>query len=220
VRVDVAEFRMLPLEVHAILGDVPLKDVTAVDLPGGGPGRTLGDVRALIPTGELLNANPLARALFALRLWLGRLFGWDRPEHDRPQTSYLARVTEAVRARSVVQPGTMERGFRLLFLLERESLAEIRNATVHAFLCAALCEHPNGYRLYWAVYVKPASWLTPVYMALIEPFRRFIVYPAMLGRVRRAWIARYPRASLPASPGPSPGAADGAGLSRRRERLR
>jgi hypothetical protein len=50
----------------------------------------------------------------------------------------------------------------------------------------------GGYRLYWAVYVKPASWLTPVYMALIEPFRRLIVYPAMLARVRRAWIARYP----------------------------
>jgi hypothetical protein len=183
---------MLPLEAHAILDDVPLKDVTAVDLPGGGPGRTLSDIRALIPTGELMSASPLARALFALRLWLGRVFGWDRPEHDQPRMSYLPRVTPALRARSVVQPGTMERGFRLLFLLERESLAEIRNATVHAFLCAGLCEHLGGYRLYWAVYVKPASWLTPLYMALIEPFRRFIVYPAMLARVRRAWIARYP----------------------------
>jgi len=183
---------MLPLEVHAILEDVPLKDVTVVDLPGGGPGRTLSDVRALISTGELLGANPLARALFALRLWLGRVFGWDRPEHDDPRMSYLSRVTPAMRARSVVEPGTMERGFRLLFLLERESLAEIRNATVHAFLCAVLSEGPGGYRLHWAVYVKPSSWLTPLYMALIEPFRRFIVYPAMLGRVRRAWIARYP----------------------------
>jgi hypothetical protein len=91
----------------------------------------------------------------------------------------------------VVQPGTIEGGFRLLYLVEQESLAEIRNATVHAFLCAALRARPGGYRLYWAVYVKPSSWLTPVYMALIEPFRRFIVYPAMLGRVRRAWTARY-----------------------------
>lgn len=192
MRVDAAKFRALPLEVHAILGDVPLKDVTVVDLPGGGPGRTLSDVRALIPTGELMGANPLARALFALRLWVGRVFGWDRPEHDRPEGSYLSRLTPALRARSVVQPGTMERGFRLLFILERESLAEIRNATVHAFLSAALCEERGGYRLYWAVYVKPASWLTPLYMGLIEPFRRFIVYPAMLGRVRRAWIAQYP----------------------------
>ena len=160
MRTGVAEFRMLPLEVHAILEDVPLKDVTVVDLPGGGPGRTLSDVRALISTGELLGANPLARALFALRLWLGRVFGWDRPEHDDPRMSYLSRVTPAMRARSVVEPGTMERGFRLLFLLERESLAEIRNATVHAFLCAVLSEGPGGYRLHWAVYVKPSSWLT------------------------------------------------------------
>jgi len=69
--------------------------------------------------------------------------------------------------------------------------AEIRNATVHAFLCTALREGPSGYRLYWAVYVKPTSWLTPLYMMLIEPFRRFIVYPAMLGRVRSAWSALY-----------------------------
>lgn len=183
---------MLPLDVHDILKDVPLRDVTAVDLPSGGAGRTLSDVRALIPTGELLGASPLARALFALRLWLGRVFAWDRSEHDRPQMSYLSRVTPALRARSLIQPGTMEGGFRLLYLLGQESLAEIRNATVHAFLCAALCEQSGGYRLYWAVYVKPVSWLTPVYMTLIEPFRRFIVYPAILGRLRRAWTARYP----------------------------
>jgi hypothetical protein len=183
---------MLPLYVHSILEDVPLRDVSAVDLPGGGPGRTLGDVRALISTGDLLSANPLARALFALRLWLGRIFGWDRACHDPPETSYLSRVPASLRAQSVVQPGTIERGFRLLYLVGQESLAEIRNATVHAFLCAALRERPGGgYRLYWAVYVKPSSRLTPLYMALIEPFRRFIVYPAMLGRVRRAWAARY-----------------------------
>jgi hypothetical protein len=190
MRVDVAQFRKLPLEVHAILENVPLKDVSAVDLPGGGPGQTLSDVRALISTRDLLGANPVARALFAFRLWLGRVFGWDRPRHDPPQSSFLSRVAPALQERSLVQPGTMEGGFRLLYLIEKESLAEIRNATVHAFLCAALCERPDGYRLYWAVYVKPMSWLTPLYMALIEPFRRFIVYPAMLGRIRRAWTAR------------------------------
>jgi hypothetical protein len=165
--------------------------VTAVDLPGGGPGRTLSDVRALISNGDLLSANPLARALFAFRLWLGRLLGWDRSLHDPPRTSYLSRVPPVLQTRSLVQPGTIESGFRLLYLVEQESLAEIRNATVHAFLCAVLRERPGGYRLYWAVYVKPSSWLTPVYMTLIEPFRRFIVYPALLGRVRRAWTARH-----------------------------
>jgi Protein of unknown function (DUF2867) len=192
VRVDVAQFRELPLEVHAILEDLSPKDVTAIDLPGGGEGRTLSDVRALAAIGELMSASPLSRALFGLRIWVGRLFGWDRPRHDPPEMSYISRVPTELQARSAVRPGTMESGFRLLYLVGRESLAEIRNATVHAFLCATLVERPSGYRLYWAVYVKPLSRLTPVYMALIEPFRRFIVYPAMLGRVRRAWTSRYP----------------------------
>jgi hypothetical protein len=191
MRVDAAEFRALPLEAHALLDDVPLKDVNAVDLPGGGPGRTLRDVRALIPPGGLMKANLMTRALFGMRLWLGRLFSWDGPEHDRADASYLNRVSEAIRARSAAPPGTREDGFRLLYLLEQESLAEIRNATVHAFLCGALCARPGGYRLYWGIYVKPTSRLTPVYMALIEPFRRFLVYPAIFRRLRRAWFARY-----------------------------
>ena len=139
MRVDAAEFRALPLEAHALLDDVPLKDVNAVDLPGGGPGQTLRDVRALIPPGGLMKANLMTRALFGMRLWLGRLFSWDGPEHDRADASYLNRVSEAIRARSAAPPGTREGGFRQLYLLEQESLAEIRNATVHAFLCEALC---------------------------------------------------------------------------------
>jgi hypothetical protein len=40
------------------------------------------------------------------------------------------------------------------------------------------------------VYVVPVSWITRPYLIAIEPFRR-ILYPAMLGRIRRAWIAAY-----------------------------
>lgn len=192
MRVPPAELQALPLEAHAILADVPLKDVSAIDLPGGGAGRTLGDVQALIPMGELLQTNAVIRSLFGLRSWIGRVFGWDRSGYDRAEDSRLAHVSEALRARSQVTPGSMEGGFRLLYRLEQESLSEIRNATVHAFLCAAMRERPGGYRLYWGVYVKATSRLTPVYMALIEPFRRFLVYPTMLRQVRRAWTARYP----------------------------
>jgi hypothetical protein len=191
VRVPLAEFRALPLEAHALLDDVALRDVSAIDLPGGGTSRTLSDIRALIPIGGLLRATPVTRALFGLRMWLGRVFGWDRPEFDSPGASYLPRVSDDLRARSAVAPGTMEGGFRLLYQLGGESLSEIRNATVHAFLCAALLPSQDGYRLYWGIYVKSTSWLTPIYMALIEPFRRFLVYPATFARLRRAWIARY-----------------------------
>lgn len=191
MRVAHAELQALPLDAHAILADVPLADVSAIDLEGGGAGRTLADLAALMPIDALMQTNIVTRALFGLRSWLGRVLGWDRSAHDRAEDSYLARVSDALRARSQVPPGRMEGPFRLLFRLEQESLSEIRNATVHAFLCAALLERPGGYRLYWGVYVKPISRLTPLYMALIEPFRRFVVYPAMLRQLRRAWASRY-----------------------------
>jgi hypothetical protein len=59
-----------------------------------------------------------------------------------------------------------------------------------AFMCKALARTVSGYRLYWGVYVIPVSWRTRPYLIAIEPFRR-ILYPAMLGRIRRAWLAAY-----------------------------
>src|SRR5439155_14613013 len=80
---------------------------------------------------------------------------------------------------------------------EARKVSCLRNATVHALFAGALTETRVGYRLYWGVYVQPVSRLTPLYMALIDPFRRFIVYPAVLRRIRRAWEERYPGSSIP-----------------------
>jgi hypothetical protein len=190
-RVSPEPFLALPLEVHGLLADVPLHDVSVVELPGGGPDRTLADVRALMRAGEQRRVNPVVRFLFGLRRLLGRAFGWDTAAHERPDLSYLSRITPELASRSHEPPGTVDGAFRVLYLLDREGVQEIRNATVHAFLAYALEAIPAGYRLYWAIYVKPVSWLTPIYMAVIEPFRRFLVYPALLGRLRRAWIERY-----------------------------
>jgi hypothetical protein len=70
----------------------------------------------------------------------------------------------------------------------RESASEIWNATVHAVSSYALVEHATGYRLYWAIYVRSIGWMTAPYMRLIDPFRRFIVYPALIRSIRTAWM--------------------------------
>ncbi|MGZ4808651.1 MAG: DUF2867 domain-containing protein, partial [Thermoanaerobaculia bacterium] len=80
--------------------------------------------------------------------------------------------------------------FVILYELAGENVAETRNATVHGFICTALQRTSTGYRFYLAVYVLPVSWLTRPYLIAIEPFRK-ILYPAMLDRIRRAWIATY-----------------------------
>ncbi|AGP39930.1 hypothetical protein BE04_16170 [Sorangium cellulosum] len=85
MRISPQECTDLDLEVHRVLRGVPLNDVSAVDLPGGGAARTIDDVRALL-------RHPVSR---------------------------------------------------------------------------------------W----------TSAYMALIEPFRRFIVYPSILRQLREAWRA-------------------------------
>jgi hypothetical protein len=40
--------------------------------------------------------------------------------------------------------------------------------------------------------VSPVSRLTAVYMALIDPFRRLLVYPAILRHVHQSWRAAHP----------------------------
>ena len=64
------------------------------------------------------------------------------------------------------------------------------NRTVHAFLLFALEPAPNGHTLYWGIYVKPVSRLTPIYMALIDPFRRLLIYPQLIRRFETAWRER------------------------------
>ena len=48
MRVPQEQFRGLDLEVHAILSDVRLRDVTVVDLLARGVGRMISDVRAMM----------------------------------------------------------------------------------------------------------------------------------------------------------------------------
>ena len=197
MRISAKEFQALDLEVHPFLVDVPIHDVSAINLPGGGHNRTISDVRALLFPENMVSANILVRALFSLRSLLGQVFGWDRKVHSQAEDSYVQHLTDSQRARSLVKPGTSEGPFQLLYVFPREVLSEVRNATVHAFSCMALCCTASGYRLYWAIYVRNVSRFTPVYMTLIEPLRRFVVYPSILRRLRAAWVAAYTRESEP-----------------------
>lgn len=186
-----SQFRKLDLRCHSLLGDVPLHDVWEISLVGGGPNRTMSDVLAVSPFRRPPSANVLVRRLFALRETLGKLFRWDEPRHDPPRESYIHRLTDEDRARSLVSPGTPEGPFRMLYLFPTEAVAELRNATVHAFLAIVLRARLDGYDLYWAIYVKPVSSLTRFYMALIDPFRRYIVYPALIREMQGAWSRAY-----------------------------
>ena len=187
-RANREEYERIDLRAHALLADVPLHDVWVVDLPGNGPRRTLVDLRELASLESLTSTNAAVRFLFRLRSRLGRLFGWDREPAGASEESYLQRLTAADREESLVAPGTPEGPFRVLFVSPRESIFEIRNPTVHAFSVFALVRRASDYRLYLGVYVRPVGRITGWYMRLIDPFRRLVIYPAMLRAIRAAWM--------------------------------
>jgi hypothetical protein len=118
MRASAAEYRSLHLRAHELLGDVPLYDVSFVDLPGGGSGRTVADIHAL----ESATApGHIATFLYGLRNFLGRVFGWDQ-ETMRPEDSFLERLSERDRRDSEITPGTLDGHFWVLYQFPGEAL--------------------------------------------------------------------------------------------------
>lgn len=190
MRIDQREYRALPLRAHALLHDIPLEDVWVIPLAGGGAGRSIQEVRAVFI--EATEAAPaIVKGLFRIRERIGAICGWDQPNPDWNNETCAYRLSPADRARSTALPGTPDGRLSFLYRFENEQLSEVRNATVHAFLSLSIRQTPGGCLAYLAVYVKPVHRLTRLYMLVIAPFRRLVVYPAMIRNVERMWAERY-----------------------------
>jgi hypothetical protein len=124
-------------------------------------------------------------------LIVGGLFGWDRATPGSFSESFVQRLTDEDSARSLAPAGMPEGLFRIIYRFKNEQLDELVNRTVHAGALSALVEAVAGYRVYFAVYVREVSRFTPVYMAAIDPFRKVIVYPALLRSVSAQWDATF-----------------------------
>ena len=184
--VSVQEFELVPLRVHTFLTGVPLHDVWAVDLPWTRPGVTLDDflqLRCACPS----KLSIIARVLLHMRLFVGRLVGWDREPPVIAGQSFVTRLTTVDRSKSLVPTGTREGLFRVVYRFKNEQLLEVINRTVHAAALSALVETANSYRFYFGVYVRDVSRFTPIYMSLIDPFRKWVIYPSLLRGVRTSW---------------------------------
>ena len=186
-QISPAEFYATPLRVHTFLADVPLHDVWAVDLPKRRDDVTLSEFICLTNQGRTNRLPPAARALFRLRFFLGRIFRLEAEPKDALAASFGNRLTAEDRARSSVVSGMPEGLFRVVYRFENEQLLEVQNRTVHAAALSALAETADNYRFYFGVYVRQSAWITPFYMGLIDPFRKWIIYPALLKEIRATW---------------------------------
>jgi uncharacterized protein DUF2867 len=202
-QISTQEFERLPLRVHGFLAGVPLHDVWAIDLPRTRSGITLDEFSRTASAclqvgcdccesdsggkGHLLTRSPVVRALLHIRFFVGRLLGWDREPAATAWETFTTRLTTADRSKSLVAAGTRDGLFHVVYRFENEQLLELINRTAHAAALSALVETENAYRFYFGVYVRNVGRFTPVYMALIGPFRKLIVYPSLLRSVRASW---------------------------------
>jgi Protein of unknown function (DUF2867) len=187
-QVPARELERLPLRVHSFLADVPLHDVWAVDLPHTRPGITLDEFSRRAGAGaHPFKDSGVTLALVKLRLFMGRLFGWDREPLPNAWESFATRLTAADLSKSLAPAGTGAGVFRVVYRFENEQLLELINRTAHAAALSALVETADAYRFYFGVYVQSVGRFTPVYMALIDPFRKLIVYPSLLRSVCVNW---------------------------------
>jgi hypothetical protein len=182
-QISTQEFERLSLRVHSF--DVPLYDVRAVDLPRWRAGVTLND---FLHTADacLFSPSRFARILLGIRLFAGRIFRWDRGPTGPSQT-FATHLTGPDRSKSLVEAGTAEGLFRLVYRFENEQLVELINQTVHAGALSTLVETATAYHFYLAVYVRGGSRFTHFYMELVDPLRKMIVYPSLLRSVRARW---------------------------------
>jgi len=180
-----------PWRIHALAPDFRLEDVWALPTPGG-PGDFPRLVQLMAAGGPSHGSSRAARMLWAIRLNVGELLGWDSP-----QAGIGARVP-TLRDRLPVDlrdgpagPDFEALPFRSLYLLGDEWAAEIANRTVHGVVHLGwVRDDAGGYRGQMAVLVKRNGLLGAAYMAAIAPFRHLIVYPQMLQDIERAWLAR------------------------------
>ncbi len=172
MRRSAADHLAQPWRVHAHARDFELLDVWRypIEVPDDVSLETIEAFLAKTQR-ELLSGRSPAALLFALRSKLGALFGWDDPESASRHEGEI--------------------GFEPVYATPEEQLSQIENATVHALLHLGRVPSTKSDGRCWspqmAVYIRPRGLLGRIYMAAITPFRRWLVYPAMLRAAARAW---------------------------------
>jgi hypothetical protein len=177
-----------PWRIHELVPDFRLEDVWALPTPGGRDDfpRLVQQFASADPSQSLPRA---ARALWALRWKIGRLFGWD--DEDDGLGSRVATLRDRLPAdlRDTPRgPDSDSLPFTSLYLLDDEWAAEIANRTMHGVMHLGwVPDGHGGYRGQMAVLVKPNGRIGSAYMAAIRPFRHLVVYPALMRTIGRQW---------------------------------
>jgi hypothetical protein len=197
-----AEHECRPWRIHDIVPDFTLEDYWALPMRGGPE-----DFQGLLDLAGSFDPSKAesrpTRFLWNFRDRLGRRLdlgeistsvdGQEPGELPIPgdtETSLRDRLPADLRGTaSDFTFGSLP--FVPLYRTDREAAAELSNKTVHGVAHLSWVEQGDGrYEGRMAVYVKPRGAFGRAYMALIKPFRYWVVYPALMRQMERAWDER------------------------------
>jgi hypothetical protein len=198
-----------PWRIRAIVPDFTLEDVWTLPAVNGG----IEDFQTAIEMAvsfDPANAESLpTRVLWGVRDRLGSWFGlgrisapidsgWDDaagklPIPGKNETSLTDRLPDDLR-NTAADLHFDSLPFAPLYRTDFEFAAELSNQTVHGVMHLSWVDQgEDRYQGQMAVYVKPRGPFGKGYMALIKPFRYWIVYPALMRQIERAWNTRLNR---------------------------
>jgi hypothetical protein len=190
-----------PWRIHQLAPDFHVEDVWQLPC-GGGPGEFAGLVSMIVSQDVSRSSSRAVRWLFAIRFRLGELFGWDEPAVAKEASSATLREQLPRDLRTTPVPEFAALPFTPLYLLDDEFAAETANRTMHGVMHVGwVPDGAGGFHGQMAVLVKPNGLLGTAYMATIRPFRRLIVYPALMVQIERAWRRRTRLAGRDGAPG-------------------
>jgi hypothetical protein len=210
MRLPNAAHESRPWRIRAIVPDFTLEDVWTLPAVKGG----IADFQRAIAMAVYFDPGAIkslpTRVLWRSRDLLGSWFGLGRisasidgdggagalPIPSNDEASLIDRLPEDLRdTASDVHFKALP--FQALYRTDIEFAAELSNQTVHAVMHLAWVDQGEGrYQGQMAVYVKPRGLFGRSYMALIKPFRYWIVYPALMRQFDAAWTE-------PARPAPA-----------------
>jgi hypothetical protein len=205
MRIPNSEHESRPWRIREIAPDFTVEDVWALPAQGDVEDfQTLLDITASSDPADT-ESTP-ARLLWDVRDRAGRLFGLGTisepvegggdgrlPIPGTSETSLRTRLPDDLRG-TAADVHFAALPFTPLYRTDDEFAAEVSNRTMHGVMHLAWVEQGEGsYRGQMAVYVKPRGPFGTAYMALIRPFRHWIVYPALMRQMGRIWAARVPR---------------------------
>ncbi|NJD51449.1 MAG: DUF2867 domain-containing protein [Candidatus Methanoperedens sp.] len=146
---------------------------------------------------KIQNNRTLVGFLFTIRFWLNKVLPLDNNINTLPIPGcYETTVRSRLKSNDLInskigmniKANNTDLEFRSVYLFENESLHELSNDTVHGLIHVGwIKKTDNCYTATLAIYVKPRGIYGKAYLKVIEPFRHYIVYPAMMKAMKAQW---------------------------------